>query len=503
MSQPVESPRLTTTEENPPRRRSRTPLLVAAVVLTAFITFGITALLLNILDRQQEAEVPYARVAEVDITTVDPAVWGENFPIQYEQFLRTAEMGPTAGHGGSEPTDHTPTDTDPRTVVSSSRLEEDPRLVTMWAGYPFSVDYRHARGHEYMLEDQMYTLRVSEFNQPGTCMNCHASMPAAWDELGNGDQEAGFHAMNKMPYDEALSHFDNPISCIDCHNPDTMALQVTRPAFAQGMADYMATQGIDDYDVNRDATPAEMRSFVCGQCHVEYYFDGEDKTLTFPWSNGMKMEEILGYYLMDGHIDFTHAITGTPIIKAQHPEFEIWKEGVHADAGVSCADCHMPYQREGSYKVSNHQIQSPLLNVNGTCGTCHSDNEEVLTERVLTMQDRFMHSRDVAMDSLMQFIDELEAAQANGTPEDHIRTAMTYHQAAQFYIDYLYSENGFGFHADQYSMRILNDAQYFILQGQLALTGVEVGTVEEFLIDQGVNLDMEKVEAVRAETLGG
>nr|NLD41822.1 ammonia-forming cytochrome c nitrite reductase subunit c552 [Actinomycetales bacterium] len=498
MSEPVETPRLTTSEDAAPPRRSRTPLLVAAVALTAFLTFGITALLLNVLDRRQEADVPYARMVDVDVTTVDPAVWGQNFPVQYQMFLRTAEMGPTPGHGGSVETPHTPTDTDPRTIVSSSRLEEDPRLVTMWAGYAFSVDYRHARGHEFMLEDQMYTLRVTEFNQPGTCLNCHASLPAGFDELGDGDQEAGFHAMNKMSYTDAVEHFDNPISCIDCHNPDTMALQITRPAFAAGIADLKAFEGIEDYDVNRDATANEMRSFVCGQCHVEYYFDGEDKTLTFPWSNGMKLEEILGYYLMDGHIDFEHAIAGTPIIKAQHPEFEIWNEGVHASAGVSCADCHMPYQREGSYKVSNHQIQSPLLNVNASCGTCHNDSEEVLTDRVVKIQDNFMHSRDVAMDALMVFIDNLETARTDGTPAEDLALAQSYHQAAQFYIDYVYSENGFGFHADQYMMRILNDAQYFILQGELALEGGEVGTVADFLRSQGVRVELDEPEAEAA-----
>ncbi|HZK05231.1 MAG TPA: ammonia-forming cytochrome c nitrite reductase subunit c552 [Actinomycetaceae bacterium] len=491
MSESNESPRLTNTEEAKPRRR-RGPILAIAVILTAIITFGITALAMNILNRQIEAEVPYARVVDVDETTLDPSVWGKNFPVQYEQFLRTAEMGPTAGHGGSVPVEQEPTDTDPRTIVSSSRLEEDPRLVTMWDGYAFSVDYRHARGHEFMLEDQTFTQRVTNerFNQPGTCMNCHASLPTVFSELGDGDREAGWNAMNAMSYEEAREHVTNPISCIDCHDPETMALRITRPAFVEGIADYMATQGIEDYDVNTDATAQEMRSFVCAQCHVEYYFDGDaNNRLTFPWANGMLMEEILGYYLIDGHIDFTHPQAGTPIIKAQHPEFEIWMQGTHAQAGVTCADCHMPYQREGSHKVTNHHVQSPLLMINESCGTCHSASEEELESRVLTIQDRFMHSRDVAMDALVQFIAALETARTDGTPADQLELAQSYHQAAQFYIDYVYSENGFGFHADQYEMRILNDAQNFILQGQLALQGQDVGTVGEFLIAQGVNLE--------------
>lgn len=457
-------------------------ILTGAVIVTALATFGATALLMNILERQTEAEVPYMQVVELDSTTVDPAVWGRNFPIHYGAYLATAEMVPTT-HGGSVPTDHTPTDTDPRTIVSASRLEEDPRLVTMWDGYAFAVDYRHARGHMYMLEDQLYTQRVTEFDQPGTCLNCHASMPAVYAELGDGDQQAGFDAMNAMPYDEAVQHADGPIACIDCHNPDTMQLQVTRPAFIEGIADYMATQGIEDYDVNEDATPQEMRSFVCGQCHVEYYFAGDAKTLTFPWDNGIEIDQIYEYYQEDGHIDFTHATAGTPILKAQHPEFDIWTQGIHGQAGVSCADCHMPYSSVGAAKVTNHHIQSPLLNVNASCGTCHNEDEEDLTNRVLTIQDSFMGTRNQAMDALVMLIGHLEDAQTDGTPEEHITLAQQYHQQAQFYIDYVYSENSYGFHADQYMTQILADSLDLIRKGELALTGVPQEDLEWSMIE--------------------
>ena len=92
----------------------------------------------------------------------------------------------------------------------------------MWAGYPFSVDYRHARGHAYMLEDQRYTLRVLDFKQPGACLNCHASTVTLMNELGNGDRDAGFAAMNKMAYADATKMVEHPAACIDCHDPKTM-----------------------------------------------------------------------------------------------------------------------------------------------------------------------------------------------------------------------------------------------------------------------------------------
>ena len=53
--------------------------------------------------------------------------------------------------------------------------------------------------------------------------------------------------------------------------------------------------------MNRDATRQEMRTFVCGQCHVEYYFKGPEKRLTYPWDKGLKVDEILAYYEENGH----------------------------------------------------------------------------------------------------------------------------------------------------------------------------------------------------------
>jgi nitrite reductase (cytochrome c-552) len=177
---------------------------------------------------------------------------------------------------------HTPTEADPRTIVARSKLEEDPRLKTMWAGYAFSKDYRERRGRAYMLDDQTFTERQQVVKQPGTCLNCHASMYTIYMKLGNGDITKGFDAINHMPYTEARKYAQHPVSCTDCHEPKTMALRITRPAFIEGMRNLKASEGVANYDVNAMATRQEMRSFVCGQCHVEYYFQGPQKRLTFP-----------------------------------------------------------------------------------------------------------------------------------------------------------------------------------------------------------------------------
>ena len=461
------------------RMSRKVGLIVVALAVVAVVTAGITALLVNVLQRMNEAEVPYTQVVALDDTIDDPAVWGQNFPLQYESLLRTSEMGPTAGHGGSVPVKRTATETDPRTVISTSRLEEDPRLKDMWAGYPFSVDYRHARGHAYMLEDQRYTLRVLDFKQPGACLNCHASTVTLMNELGNGDRDAGFAAMNKMAYADATKMVEHPAACIDCHDPKTMELRITRPAFEKGIAAYKASQGVKDYDVNRDATRQEMRSFVCGQCHVEYYFEKETKELTFPWTKGLGIDDIWAYYQEDGHIDFEHKTTGAKVLKAQHPEFDIfWSNSIHADNGVSCADCHMPYTSEGSRKVTDHQVRSPLLNVNNSCMTCHRSSEEEMTGRVVAIQDQFIASRDQAFDSLVLLIRNLEKAQTDGTPAAAIDKAREFQNKASFYLDYVYSENSNGFHAPAYIQRILADSLDASRKGQLVLQGVDPASFE-------------------------
>ncbi len=197
-------------------------------------------------------------------------------------------------------------------MVSHSRLEEDPRLKTMWAGYPFAVDYREERGHAYMMVDARYTRRVLEFNQPGTCLNCHASTAVVYLKLGDGDIFRGFEALNRLPLAEALQHVAHPVACVDCHEPQTMRLRITRPAFLEGIRALKAGQGAADYDPNRMASAQEMRTFVCAQCHVEYYFRGEEKRLVFPWSKGLRADEMFAYYQETGHRDWTLDVRAVP-----------------------------------------------------------------------------------------------------------------------------------------------------------------------------------------------
>ncbi|MGH9603895.1 MAG: ammonia-forming cytochrome c nitrite reductase subunit c552, partial [Terriglobales bacterium] len=367
---------------------SRSYRLVWGLALVAAIAAAVTTgLLVNIFERKQEARNPFYRVVELTDETEDPALWGKNFPLQYDGYKRTVDQVRTR-FGGSEAVPRTPTQADPRSVVAQSRLEEDPRLKTMWAGYAFARDFREERGHAYMLDDQTFTGRQQVVKQPGTCMHCHASVYVPYRKLGSGDLIQCFAKINQMPYVEARKLVSHPVACIDCHDPGSMQLRVTRPGFLEGIRALKASQGIANYDVNTMATRQEMRAYVCGQCHVEYYFKGPEKRLVYPWAKGLKVDNILAYYDEAQFKDWTHAESGAPMLKAQHPEFELWNQGIHARSGVACADCHMPYKREGALKISDHHVRSPVLNINRACQTCHKWPEEELKARVETIQER-------------------------------------------------------------------------------------------------------------------
>src|SRR5687767_1659742 len=205
-------------KETTDKRRKGSRLKFVGVVVMAVLAtvFGL-ALLVNIFQRKQEARNPFFRVVDLTDDTVDPAIWGKNFPLQYDGYVKTTDQVRTR-YGGSEAEPRTPTQADPRSIVAQSRLEEDPRLKVMWAGYAFSKDFREERGHAYMLEDQMFTERQQVTKQPGTCINCHASVYVAYKQLGGGDIAKGFEELNKVPYFEARKTVTHPVACIDCHD---------------------------------------------------------------------------------------------------------------------------------------------------------------------------------------------------------------------------------------------------------------------------------------------
>lgn len=445
--------------------------IAIALGVSAVVAFVGSNLLISIFERKVEAKNPFFRVVDLKDDIDDPAEWGKNFPHHYTQYLKTVDQERTK-YGGSEAIPHSPTKGDPRSIVTQQKLEEDPRLKTMWAGYAFSKDFREERGHAYMLVDQVYTERQNVVKQPGACLNCHASTYLPMKKLGNGDIMKGFEIMNKTPYSEAKKSVKHPVACIDCHEPQSMHLRITKPAFINGYKAFKESQGIMNFDVNKQASQIEMRTLVCAQCHVEYFFKGKkEKTLTFPWNNGLKADQILSYYDKNQVKDWVHKETGANALKAQHPEFEMWSQGTHAKAGVSCADCHMPYMRVGAMKITDHHIRSPLVNINKSCQTCHKVEETELRDRVENIQNKHHELRNVAMDALVDLIHDLKAIPEIKRNTKEVKDAQNFQRKAQFLLDFAEAENSTGFHAPQEASRIMGISIDYSRKGQNALRG--------------------------------
>jgi nitrite reductase (cytochrome c-552) len=477
-----------------PRRRGWILLVVGAVI--AAVAFLVTGLLTTIFEHKQEAKNPYLRLVEVNEETTDPAAWGVNWPREYDDYKRTAEVTKTR-FGGSE-------------TLPAEKAGANPWLSRMFAGYAFAIDYRDRRGHAYMLQDQEQTKRVTERPQPGSCLQCHTSVIPTYRRLGGGDVFKGFEALGKLSYSDAhaevvktgssdpvaggttvtFEHKDgaHPVACLDCHDPKSMELRVTRPGFIRGIQALAAgtapTPHLESierwrrgpkttpYDPNVDASRQEMRSFVCGQCHVEYYC-GPKTTLFYPWNNGLRVEQIESYYdsykFPDGHqfYDWTHGETGANVLKAQHPEFETWSQGIHARSGVACADCHMPYKREGAMKVSDHWVRSPALNIARACQVCHPYSETEIQARIETIQTRTHDLLNRAAQALMDLLDATKAAKKSGATDAQLAEVFALQRKAQWRVDFVAAENSMGFHAPQETARVLAEAIDYARQGEL------------------------------------
>jgi nitrite reductase (cytochrome c-552) len=305
---------------------------------------------------------------------------------------------------------------------------------------------------------------------------------------------AGFEKTYTLSYADVsqqlhASGHAHPVSCVDCHDPKTMALRVTRPGFLRGIqalaasgAPVPAIESIRiwregkrarPYDANVDASRNELRSFVCGQCHVEYYCSSK-MPLTFPWGKGLRADDIEAYWdgtkLPDGgtFYDYAHAETDAHVLKAQHPEFELWNQGIHARSGVSCADCHMPYMREGASKVSDHWVRSPLLNVNRACQSCHRASEEEMKARVDVIQSRNHELLARGGAAIVDLIDAIVRAKKAGASDAKLAAARALQRRAQWRLDFIAAENSMGFHAPQEAARILGEALDYARQGQVA-----------------------------------
>ncbi len=400
-------------------------LLFAGTLLIVFL-FGLFGA--SIIERRQEAFIThqFAPIAEWEPRN---EVWGQSFPRQYDRYRQTARTDFKSRYAGSSHIDW---------------LENHPEMVVLWAGYAFSREYYQGRGHYYSIHDIRETLRT-DVPQPGTCWTCKSTdVPRLMNEMGIEE----FYATT---WKELGHEVVNHIGCQDCHDPKTMNLQITRPALVE------AWQAMGK-DITH-ATHQEMRSLVCAQCHVEYYFQKEPKNyLKFPFDKGLSVEAMEQYFDEVGHVDWVHALSRAPMLKAQHPDFELYSTGVHAQRGVSCADCHMPYRREGGVKFTDHHLASPLQNIANACQTCHRESEETLRQDVYARQDRIFELRRIVEPQLAAAHIEAKAAWDAGATPEQMQPVLTLLRHAQWRWDFVAAANGMGIHSPLESARILGSA---------------------------------------------
>lgn len=463
------------------------PVLLSVTAVAAVIAIALSALLVNIFERRQEAKVTTTRLVDVTQDTTDPAKWGVNWPKEYDGYRMTSVRTATkyGGSGGSE-------------ALPPEKIDRDPWLKRMFLGYAFALDFRDRRGHAYMLQDQENTKRQTK-PQTGSCLHCHASIIPLYKELGGGDVMKGFEGTYRISYQELdkklhdMGHAQT-LSCPDCHDAKTMQLIVTRPAFLVGIRKLAASDApvpfapsierwraagkAAPYDPNTEASRNEMRTFVCAQCHIEYYCSST-MVLTAPWGKGLAVQQIEAFWnetkMPDGgrFYDYKHAETGAPILKAQHPEFELWSQGVHARSGVACADCHMPYQRDGATKISDHWVRSPLLDISRACQPCHKQSESEINTRVDLIQERNHELLERGGAAITALLDAVVAAKKQGATEQDLNAALELQRKAQWRLDFIAAENSMGFHAPQEAARVLAEAIDYARQGELAALRVK------------------------------
>ncbi len=431
---------------------------------TIVIVFFLGLLASSIIERRSEAIFAYA--PRNDFSQFEPRneKWGSNFPHEFESYYKTSDTSFRSKYNGS---------------VMIDELEDDPRMVILWAGYAFSKEYKQGRGHYYAVEDVRNILRTGAPNDsvsspmPNTCWTCKGP------DVPRMMNQEGIAEFYKGSWEKWGAEIVNPIGCADCHDVNTMQLRISRPALVEAFE----RQG---KDISK-ATHQEMRSLVCAQCHVEYYFNKEKiegvQYLTFPWDNGMTVEDAEQYYDKINFSDWTHQLSKAPMLKAQHPGYEIYLTGVHAQRGISCADCHMPYKSEGGVKFTDHHIQSPLNNVANSCQVCHREETNILIADVYARQTKIKENVLVLEDLLVKAHIEAKTAWEKGATQEQMNSILQDIRHAQWRWDYSVASHGGAFHSPVETGRIVSTGIHIGQEARIKLT--------RLLANLGYNIEVE------------
>ena len=421
-------------------------LAACAIVAMGFLTVSV---------RENKAEQAAIAATPTDIKPFESrsSEWGKYYPREYSTYMQTKQSD-----------------------TLQDMLKEHPAEVIIWAGYAFAKDYNAPRGHYYMQEDNSTSLRTGSPDGaekhsplPTACWTCKSpDVPRVMARDGELEYYTG-------KWDKYGTEMVNPLGCADCHNPKTMELTLTRPYVARGLDAEGTLKAAN-------VTHQDMRSLVCAQCHVEYYFhatkwtkDGEEKTamvVTLPWNKGYSVDDMEKYYDEIGFFDWKNKFSRTPMLKAQHPEYETFLTSDHYRAGLSCADCHMPYVREGAVKYSNHNVGSPLDNIGVTCLNCHKESESEFRKLLGRKLQRKNELSDAAMEQVATA--HLEAARAweLGATEEEMAPVLSDLRKGSWRWDYAAASHGAFFHAPEETLHTFARALEYGQAARLKLRAI-------------------------------
>jgi nitrite reductase (cytochrome c-552) len=454
-------------------------------LLMVVLALGFLSASVLILGCAPEKPVP-VRPGTIADGEMDPAKWGNIYPLEYDTWVKTKDPKPA---GKSKYKKGYDTD-----LVVYDKLSEFPYMPLLFNGWGFGVEYNEPRGHHYMIIDQL-EIDPSRLKAGGACLTCKTPFaPKLQQELGAkyfSDPYLDVHAKIPPEFRQLGA------ACIDCHDNKTMGVQVTRWTLQKALADM-------DKDY-KQVSRQEARSLVCAQCHVTYIVpkdkDMKSTSVFFPWQ-GSKMgnisvENIIKVIKSDpSHGEWKQAVTGFKVGFIRHPEYELFTmNSVHHQAGVACADCHMPYTKVGASKISDHDVTSPMKKDMRACQQCHTETQEWLNNQVIAIQDRtvsLMNRSGYGVAVAAKLFEIAHKAQADGKKIDE---AM-YNRAKDLYLEALYrvifvgAENSIGFHNPSEVGRICGDAVSMAAKAEALLRQTLARADVEMPAD--INLEMAK-----------
>ncbi len=377
-----------------------------------------------------------------------------------------------------------------------------PLLDKLLAGHGFTKEHAEPRSHPYMLIDHILVDRAyggrfqyknwADITKTGkawdilvdtgktipesakaanpTCLQCKTSdFVLKWAYLGEKNPKAKWDRTSNVF--DVIKDTQNPVGCIECHDPHAAKGRVIRDALIQAVT----RDGDRPYSKKNDKNALDVKEFrgyrkigllkkndsilMCAQCHVEYAcnpgFEKDDfskkigfndpRTNVFPWKN---VFDVLKFYDEINFRDYRHPVTEANLIKFQHPETETFFESKHERAGATCADCHMAKTKNKAGKVyTSHFVVSPRENIKGTCLKCHKDWDEKKAIYTIDSVKNYVKGKIRKSEYwLAQFIDKFEKAKKMGVAEDVLKEARKQHDIAHAHWEWWTAENSDGFH---------------------------------------------------------